>query len=452
MNPEKFCIDQSESIKNAMKFIDITGYGICFVVDKNEFKAAITDSDIRRAILDGMSIEKPILAICNKTSITLPYNWSTKDTEKIRKRYKKFPFHGTLIIPVLKDKQVVDIISLTRDGKIEKDLIPLQVRRVLIIGGAGYLGSILSRELLSLGYKVRVLDCLLYGDDGIKELYDNKDFEFIKGDIRDITTVMDCLKSVDAVIHLAAIVGDPASSIHPQNTIEVNYLATKLIAEACKFSQINRLVFASTCSVYGNSNGIQSTEFSNTNPLSLYASMKLKSEQALLELADENFSPTILRLSTLFGVSPRMRFDLVINILAANAFYKGEFTVDGGDQYRPFLPLKDAARAFIACIEADIDIVKDKIYNVGLGSITLSELGDIITKEIDSKMIVDTSRKDKRSYVISNSKFEKELNFKIEHTIKEGVVDLKTEMLAGKYKDYMDKKYSNEKYLNEESH
>ncbi|MEX2704317.1 MAG: NAD-dependent epimerase/dehydratase family protein, partial [Candidatus Freyrarchaeum guaymaensis] len=180
---------------------------------------------------------------------------------------------------------------------------------------------------------------MIYGDSGIRNLYDHPDFEFIKGDICNINDVMDAIRDIDAVVHLAAIVGDPSCTRIPERAIGINYLATKALAETSKYFQVNRFIFASTCSVYGTSpvpDALLSEE-STTNPLSLYAEMKLKAEQALREIADGNFSPTILRFGTLYGVSPRMRFDLVINLLTAKAIFDKKITIEGGLQWRPFV-------------------------------------------------------------------------------------------------------------------
>jgi len=276
----------------------------------------------------------------------------------------------------------------------------------LIIGGAGYLGSILCRELLSRGYKVRVLDCLMYGDVGIKDLYDNTNFEFIKGDIRNIQNVMDSMNGVDAVIHLAAIVGDPASQIDEDKTIEINYLSTKIISWACRYYNIDKFIFASTCSVYGDSSqGMILTEESPTNPLSLYAKMKYKSEIGLLKESSKSFSPIILRMGTLYGVSPRMRFDLVINLFVIKAYIDKTLKIFGGQQERCFCHIKDAANAYINCLESDLDLVGNQIFNVASSNLKISDLGRIIVNNIKpTKLEIDDMLIDNRSYMTTSKK------------------------------------------------
>ena len=188
--------------------------------------------------------------------------------------------------------------------------------RILVTGGAGYLGSVLSRKLLAKGYQVRLIDALWYGKESIEDLRSNKNFELIEDDIRNLVVTVKALKDVDAVIHLASIVGMPASSIEPKSSEEINYLATKNIAELCQLHNINTYIFASTCSVYGSQPETLITEKSPTDPLDFYAKQKYLSERATGWL---NKAPTILRFGTLFGLSPRMRFDLVINRFIAQA-------------------------------------------------------------------------------------------------------------------------------------
>jgi len=460
---KKLIVYEDITIKNTMKKIDEGGMGIAFIVDNDEkLVGIVTDGDIRRAILNGIKIEKSIKEIMNKNPITVKHKLTeTKkrgllNNEEIK---KKIPPGGALKIPVLDDEGRVKGITFLFGEKKEIDkytLFPAEksVKSVLIVGGAGYLGSILCRKLLEKGYKVRVLDNLMYGDEGIKELYENKNFEFIKGDMRDIQIVMDAIKGMDAVIHLAAIVGDPASAINPEETIEINYLGTKMLAEICKYNQINRFIFASTCSVYGaNPNPEQYlTENSMVNPVSLYAEMKLKSEEGLLDLIDENFSPTIFRMATLYGSSPRMRFDLVINLLTAKASIDKKITIFGGSQWRPFLHVEDAAEAYIKCLEAPINKVRGEIFNVGSNTqnYKINDIGEIINKVIpDAEIIREEKNVDKRNYRVSFNKIEKVLDYKPRYSVREGVMQIYKSIKEGNFRDYNNPKYSNYKFLKE---
>lgn len=458
---KKLIVNENTTIKNTMKKIDEGGIGIAFIVDETErLVGIVTDGDIRRAILKGVNIEKPIREIMNKNPITVTHKLTDEKRKELLRDEKirvKIPPDGALKIPVLDDEGKVKGITFLFGGKKEINkytLTPVEksVKNVLIVGGAGYLGSVLCRKLLERGYKVRVLDNLLYGDDGIRKLYGNQNFEFVKGDMRNIQIVMDAIKGMDAVIHLAAIVGDPASAIDPEETIEINYLGTKMLAEICKYNQINRFIFASTCSVYGTNPDPEKllNEESPLNPVSLYAEMKLKSEEGLLELVDENFSPTIFRMATLYGLSPRMRFDLVINLLTAKATIEKKITIFGGDQWRPFLHVEDAAEAYIKCLEAPIHKVRGEIFNVGSNEQNhqIREIGKMIKDIIpDAEIITEEENVDKRNYRVSFKKIENVLGYKPCHTIKDGITEIYRAIQQGIFSDYKNPKYSNYKFL-----
>jgi len=300
------------------------------------------------------------------------------------------------------------------------------MKKVLVTGGAGYLGSVLCRRLLKIGYKVRVLDKLLYGDSGIEELYKDKNFEFINGDIRNISTVADSIKGVDSVIHLAAIVNDPSSSLYPNKTMEINYFATKFIAEICKYYGINRFIFASTCSVFGASTSEKLLiESSATNPVSVYGKSKLLAENAILNLTDENFSPTVLRMATLHGVSPRMRFDLAVNLMTAQAKYEGKYNIFGGDQWRAFCHIDDAVSAYIMCLEAPIKDIKGELINVCTENMTILDLGEKIRDIVPlSEINIDKKNVDKRNYRVSNKKIKGIFNFKLTRSIEDSIREI----------------------------
>jgi FlaA1/EpsC-like NDP-sugar epimerase len=208
---------------------------------------------------------------------------------------------------------------------------------ILVIGGAGFLGSLLVRKLLKNNIKVNVLDLLLYGNTSIRDLYSyEKNLKVIKGDFRSIDKIYEAVDDVYCIVHLGGIVGDPACNIDPKLTFDVNLMATKMVAEVAKGSSINKFIFASSCSVYGASDEILN-EKSMLSPLSLYAKTKLASEDLLLSMKSGNFSPLILRFATLFGLSYRPRFDLVINLFAAKAAIEKKISIFGGDQWRPFI-------------------------------------------------------------------------------------------------------------------
>jgi len=464
MHIKNLFVNQKCSIKNTMKKIDINGLGLVLIInDKDKLVGVATDGDIRRAVLKGINLEESIDKIMTEEPVTVKKNWDEKQIKNLLNEdsvKRKIPSHGTIKIPVLDDnKEVSDIIfassdkidSLKKSTKIHKNKT-LAINRILIVGGAGYLGSVLSRQLLEKNYTVRVLDNLTYGDHGITELYDNPRFEFIKGDMRNIQTLVDTVKDVDAVIHLAAIVGDPASAIDPKETIEINYLATKTLAEVCKYSQINRFIFASTCSVYGASPTPETkiNEDSELNPVSLYAEMKHKSEQALSEIADDNFKPTILRMATLYGLSPRMRFDLVVNIVTIKALKEKQFTIFGGAQWRPLLHVRDAANSYISCIEQPLIKSGKQTFNVGSNkeNYQIIEVGKIVKKIIPkAEMKIDEKNIDKRDYNVSFDKINKALNYTTIRSIEDGVKEIKQAVEKNMFNDYLNKIYNNYSFL-----
>src|SRR5690349_11749380 len=235
---------------------------------------------------------------------------------------------------------------------------------VLVVGGAGYIGSVVIEKLLARGYKVRLLDNLVYGDEAIRKLLNNPKLEFIKGDCRNIQDVVRAMADVRSMIHLAAIVGDPACAEDGENASQINYAATRMMAEIAAGHGIERFIYASTCSVYGASDGLMN-ESSETNPISLYARTKLQSEQVLLDECSKSFHPTILRFATVFGLSARPRFDLVVNLLTAKAVQEGVITIFNGEQWRPFIHVQDVAQAVVDVFLAPLESVSGEIFNVG---------------------------------------------------------------------------------------
>lgn len=326
------------------------------------------------------------------------------------------------------------------------------LHNVTVIGGAGYIGSVLVRKLLKQGYNVTVLDALLYGDESIRDLYDHPSFEFIHGDFRNIEMVVRALQYADAVVHLGALVGDPACALDEKLTLEINLAATRMIAEAARGFGVQRFIFASTCSVYGASDQILD-EHSALNPVSLYARTKIDSERVLLALNDDHFAPVILRFATVYGLSPRPRFDLVINLLAARAVVEKQITIFGGEQWRPFIHVDDAAEAILKCLEAPIHAVKSQIFNVGSNdqNYQIAQLGHII-KEIvpDVEVVIQGNDVDKRNYRVSFSKIRKHLGFIPRYTVFDGILEIKYAIESGRIRDYRDIHYNNYKTLSDE--
>ena len=291
------------------------------------------------------------------------------------------------------------------------------------------------------------MDKLYFGIKPIEDLIENPNFELIKGDFTDTATLLKALENVSIVVHLAAIVGDPACKIDPDLTLEVNQYGVKVLAELCKVKKIKRLIFFSTCSVYGYSNETIN-EKSKLNPVSLYAETKIKAEQYILTLKDTNFHPTVIRLATVFGLSPRMRFDLVINLLAAKAVRENKITIYAGEQWRPFVHVKDIARAVHKLFTADVDIVSGEIFNVGGNTLNykIKDLVPFYKKIFPNIEVVEVKDKeDSRSYKVEFDKINQLLNFNLKFRIEDGLVEINEFLKENSKINYQSDQYSNVK-------
>lgn len=322
-----------------------------------------------------------------------------------------------------------------------------KTENVLIIGGAGYVGSYLSEELLNQGYKVRIIDSLMFGEKPVEKIKDHENLDLVVGDFRNIETLSKCMKNIDAVVHLAGIVGDPACSIDDDFTIDVNLSATSMVAEVCKTFGVERLIFASTCSVYGQSTSDKPlSETSELNPVSLYARTKIASEEVLMNLKSDNFSPTVLRFATLFGLSPRPRFDLAVNILSARAATVGSFNVFGGNQWRPFVHVKDTSKAIIATLKAPVEKVKGQVYNIGSNenNYKIIDIGNkILELYPEANMVVDEGKEDNRNYFVNFDKLNNDLDVHLERKLEEGIKEIYEAFKNKEISDFSSPNYSN---------
>jgi len=251
---------------------------------------------------------------------------------------------------------------------------------------------------------------------------------------------------VHGVIALAAIVGDPACNLDPEETINLNYTATKVLIEACNFYDVRRVVFASSCSVYGASNQDVLTEQSRLNPVSLYARTRVLSENILFDRAGD-VEPVVLRLSTVFGLSPRMRFDLVVNTLTVRAVVDGKISIMGGNQWRPNVHCRDAARAFIRALEAPAGLVAGEVFNVGGDGLnhTITQLGDMVAETVGNVQVQQQPDiADPRDYRVSFEKIRNTLGFEPEFTVVAGI----REVAAAVRADATLREYQNAAYHN----
>ncbi len=321
--------------------------------------------------------------------------------------------------------------------------------RVLLVGGAGFVGSVLARRLLDSGRGVTVLDALVYGDEGIRDLYRHPAFEVIRADLRDTGLISEACHRAGAVVHLGGLVGDPACALDEELTLEINLTATRTIAEAAREAGVQRFVFASSCAVYGASDDLLD-ERSPTDPVSIYARTKIDSEAALRSLAADGLCPVILRFATFYGLSPRPRFDLALNLLAAKAFTEGEITIFGGDQWRPFVHVEDGASAVIAALGAPDDVVRGAIFNVGSDeqNHTFRHIVEMIRQHVPSVRVhFEPSADREANYRVSFGKVRERLAFRATRTVDLGIAEIGAALRTGRIHDYSEVKYSNHKSL-----
>jgi len=342
------------------------------------------------------------------------------------------------------------------DVKAEQEATDLVISAapVLVTGAAGYIGSILVRRLLDRGYHVRVLDCLMYGDDAIRDILSHPQLEMVVADFRDRMVVARAVQDVSAVIHLGAIVGDPACAIDEDFTIGTNFEATRIIADAAKQAGVGRFVFGSTCSVYGASTETLD-ETSVLNPVSLYANTKIAAERVLLDMRDATFAPVIMRFATAYGHSYRPRYDLAVNVMTAKAVTGGQITIHGGDQWRPFVHVDDIARALVLALEAPIATVAGETFNVGSDEQNhqLKEVGEIIQRLIPHATVLTNDLvTDKRNYYVQFTKIREALGFTPLHTLVESIVEMKGALDTGEVLDYRDRRYNNHQFLSQIVH
>ena len=447
-NFKDILIREDRRLRDAIKVIDSnTYYNMAIVLDDSDrFVGVLTSGDVTRAMLSGASLDDSIAKHVNKNSIAL-HDSDVSDYAVRMRIVGDLVKRRGFFMPILdKDKKILNLIhyldlQTDKSGR-EEDF---SHKAILVVGGAGYLGSVLIKKLLERGYRVTCLDNFVHNNYAVCEFtkkYPN--LKIIKNDLRNISYVVRSLEGINAVVHLAAVVGDPACSTSPTDAIEINFLATKMIAEAAKYSQVNRFIYASTCSVYGISDEMVD-ESSPLNPVSLYARSKVKSEEGILDMVDDHFSPTIMRMATLFGLSYRMRFDLVVNTLVMNALNEGRISIFGGNQWRPLLNVSDAADAYLAVLKLPKEKTKGQIYNIGSEKMNyqIRQIGDIVKKALPGTVVeMKDDLADARNYRVSFQKAQRELSFYTKKTIEDSVFEIRDFIINNRV-DVKDTKYSN---------
>lgn len=325
-----------------------------------------------------------------------------------------------------------------------------RIHRVLVVGGAGYIGSVFVRQLLARRYQVRVLDAAVFGNSAIVDLISNPQFEFCQGDLRHVESVVHAVQGCDAVVHLGAIVGDPACDVDAESTREINTVATKLLVQVCRGDGVRRLLFASTCAVYGASDHLMD-ERSEVNPVSLYARSKLDGERVILESRSADFCPVVLRIGTAFGLSYRPRFDLVVNLLVGKAWKDKKITIYNQDQWRPFVHVHDIARAFCASLEAGAEAVSGEVFNVGAYGMnqTLGQVAEKIVQLVPGTEVQHVETNDRRNYRVSFDKIHSYLGFSCERTLEDGIREIRDFLEREAVEDFSGQIFDNSKRMRE---
>lgn len=327
----------------------------------------------------------------------------------------------------------------------------LDESKVLVIGGAGYIGSALVEKLLNSGKHVSVLDAMHYGDEPLARVAGHPNLTLIREDFRHIEVLTRVMSGMGSVIHLGGLVGDPACAVDHDLTVDINVTATKLVGEIAKARGAKRFIFASSCSVYGACDETVD-ETSRFNPQSLYARSKVASEALLGALDSDDFAVTCLRFATVYGISGRTRFDLVANLLCAKAVRDGIITVFGADQWRPFVHVDDVARAIVMTLAAPVDRVAGEVFNVGSDAqnYTLGELATLINAQVpEARIVSDSTNIDRRNYHVSFAKIRTQLGFEPAWTLERGIAQVVAVVRSNAVGHYSLPTYSNVLYLKE---
>jgi nucleoside-diphosphate-sugar epimerase len=320
---------------------------------------------------------------------------------------------------------------------------------ILVTGGSGYIGSVLTQQLLAAGHRVRVIDYLAHGGDPLLAIWGHPDFEFIRGDIRDRDTVREAVSGRDAVVHLAAIVGDPACARNPELARAINLDASLMLVEESQRAGVQRFLFASTCSNYGKMEDEAQyvDEESQLRPVSLYAETKVAVEMALLRTGcSDGWCPTTLRFATIFGVSPRMRFDLTVNEFTMEMLTTKHLKVFGEQFWRPYVHVRDAARGIQLILNSPAASVGGQVFNIGATNQNFQkkQLVDLIRPYAPGAVVEFVHKnEDPRDYRVSFARIASQLGFQITRTVPQGIEEIARLVNGGVLCDFAQRKYRN---------
>jgi nucleoside-diphosphate-sugar epimerase len=326
--------------------------------------------------------------------------------------------------------------------------------KVMVVGGAGYVGCVLVDELLAKGYSVKVFDRMFFGRAPIEAFSDR--VELLVEDMRDLEAhhLADC----GAVINIGGLSNDPTAEFNPKANEELNTHASIRVAEVAKQAGVPRMIFASTCSIYDRGVGEEARdvlldETSDVDPKAAYATSKLAAERAILAMADETFTPVAFRKGTVFGFSPRMRYDLVVNAFVKDALRTGKLSVHyGGAMWRPLIDVQDVCRGYLMALDADEDKIRGQVFNLTGGNFRISELA-LRTKHalneigVPCELDVDYSYRVVRSYRVSGEKIRQDLGYQPRVTVEESIRHMVDEIRRRNYTDFSNPRYYNIEWM-----
>jgi nucleoside-diphosphate-sugar epimerase len=319
----------------------------------------------------------------------------------------------------------------------------------LVIGGLGYIGQEVCLKLLKGGFRVTCLDCRLHGQAASPALTGDRGFTLVEGDATDMRLLAHMAGHADLIVMLAALVGEAACDADPDTALILNLVAPLAVREAALIrGRARRLIFASTDSCYGKRPGVLLDEGSTLEPVSLYASLKARAETALLagNRPVDPLQVTVLRLATVYGAAPRMRFDLAVNVLTREATLKKRMTVFSGEQWRPLVHVRDAALAFLLAATAPEATVAGKVFNIGSNdqNVQFKDLGKLISSTCPgSELVFEPGEPDLRDYRVDYTRARDELGFKAEVDLPSGIAEIRDALIRGDWPDPYSRGYRN---------